>query len=142
MAKAGPVTQWKKGGNRLNPNPHGLSKDKLWRDAIRKQAMRKVDDPKNPNAKQIRQLDLVAGKLVKMAINGDIAAISEFGNRLDGKATQEVTGTVDVGNSLLQFLQYMQSQDARVIDGEAIEAEPLAVEDHAESAQKVGKTGL
>ncbi len=70
--------------------PAGAKSDKLWRDAIMR-AVRRVQEGKgNPQA-----LDLLADKTVSMGLGGDMAAIKEIGDRLDGKPTQ----TVGVGQA-------------------------------------------
>ena len=63
----------------------GPKSDKLWADAVRVAVNDHVDgDLKKPKA--LRQL---AANLVKMALEGDMAAVKEIGDRLDGKpATQ------------------------------------------------------
>ena len=52
-------------------------KKKLWSDALRHQALR---DPK--------RLSKIADKLLDMAADGDIAAIRELGDRLEGRPVQ------------------------------------------------------
>lgn len=41
-----------------------------------------------------QRLDLIAEKVVKQAIEGDDKAYREIGDRLDGKATQQVEATI------------------------------------------------
>lgn len=57
-------------------NQHAVKK-KLWSDALRHQALR---DPK--------RLSKIADKLLDMAADGDIAAIRELGDRLEGRPVQ------------------------------------------------------
>ncbi len=49
--------------------------------------LRKDED----SPKKIKSLRLMARRLVTKALEGDVAAIREVGDRLDGKATQQVT---------------------------------------------------
>jgi len=64
---------------------------KPWRDALRVEA--------NSNPKRLRDL---AAKTFDMAAEGDMAAIREIGDRLDGKAVQQtdnehkVTGDITI----------------------------------------------
>ena len=51
-----------------------------WRDAIRKAL-----------AQDKQSLEAAAVKLIECATNGDLAVIKELGDRLDGKALQNVT---------------------------------------------------
>lgn len=42
-----------------------------------------------------KKLDEIAEKLVESALEGDMAAIKEIGDRLDGKAVQSIAGEPD-----------------------------------------------
>ena len=68
----------------------GAKPDKLWRDAIRAVVHELRQDPKN--GKKVKALRLLARKLVDRAIDGDVAALKEIGDRLDGRAHQPITG--------------------------------------------------
>lgn len=63
--------------------------DKAWRDAIRVAVMRAHDDPK-----QGKKLAALADKLVSAGLEGDVAALKEIGDRLDGKPTQQIDTTI------------------------------------------------
>lgn len=41
-----------------------------------------------------KKLDLMAEALVRQGLDGDIAALKEIGDRMDGKATQQVEATI------------------------------------------------
>lgn len=69
---------------RGNPNPAGSKPDKIWRGAI----MRAVHRAKN--GKTTKNLERLADKLVEKGMAGDMAAMEEIGNRLDGKPTQGI----------------------------------------------------
>jgi hypothetical protein len=71
-------------------SPVGSKSDKLWRDAIMRAVRRLQSGEGNPQA-----LDLLADKTVSMGIGGDMAAIKEIGDRLDGRPAQ----TVGVGQA-------------------------------------------
>jgi hypothetical protein len=58
------------------------SKSKLWEESIRRAVL--ADDGK--------RLRSIAEKLLDLAAEGDIAAMKEIGDRLDGKAVQGVAG--------------------------------------------------
>lgn len=70
-------------------NKHGGRNDRPWRNAI-KVAMAADDG---------RALRELAEKLKQMALAGDMQAIQEIGNRLDGKPRQEVDANVVHGLS-------------------------------------------
>ena len=70
-------------------NPRGAKSDKLWRDAIMVAVKRETT---GADGKPTKKLALLADKLVNEAINGNVAAIKEIGDRLDGRATQPISG--------------------------------------------------
>ena len=61
----------------------GAVADKFWSEAVRLAVYREDKDDEGRKAKRI---NLIADKLCRMAMEGDIAAIREIGERLDGKA--------------------------------------------------------
>ena len=62
----------------------------VWKDAIRKAVMQKKGD-------QLRKL---ADKLIKKAEEGDISALKEIGDRLDGRAAQQIIHSGDEDNPI------------------------------------------
>ena len=77
----------------------GPKSDKLWAQAVRMAAMREMEDPNTPGEK-IKRLNIIADNLVRMAAEGDIQAIKEVGERLDGKAKQETDNSHSVSGTL------------------------------------------
>jgi hypothetical protein len=65
------------------------AKDKRWRAAIE----RALDQ--RSRAKQIDALDDLAEKLLQACDAGELAALKELGDRLDGKAAQTLAGDPD-----------------------------------------------
>lgn len=63
-------------------------KDKPWTEALRLVAFRDDDEGK-------RRLLRIAEKCVEAAEQGDMQAIKEIGDRLDGKAAQTIEATID-----------------------------------------------
>ena len=61
------------------------SKSKPWQDALRRALLQS-------DAKMLRKL---ADALIKKASEGDVAALKEIGDRVDGKAVQQVEQKVD-----------------------------------------------
>lgn len=59
------------------------TKNKLWQDALQKEL--------SGNRNQLK-LRKIAKKLIAMAEEGDIQAIKEIGDRLDGKPAQAIIG--------------------------------------------------
>ena len=80
-------------------NPNGQPKrTKLWRDAIERAIKRREQD--DPQA-----LEKLADQLLAKVAEGDVAAIKEFGDRLDGKVTQPIGGDSESGPVLLSWLK-------------------------------------
>lgn len=67
-----------------NPNSRGQQRDKPFRDALRMQIAAAGDDHK--------ALRDVADKLLALAMSGDMQAIKELADRIDGKVAQPVSG--------------------------------------------------
>ena len=65
-------------------NPGGQSKTKVWRNAIERAVARRAGKP------DLKGIDDLADALLNAAATGDIAALKEFGDRLDGKAAQAI----------------------------------------------------
>lgn len=61
------------------------AKAKVWHAAI----MRALD--KRGAGDRLKALDELAGKLLDLVATGDLAALKEFGDRMDGKPAQSVT---------------------------------------------------
>ena len=71
-------------------NPKGAKSDKLWRDAIMRAVKRRMSGEGDPQA-----LDKLASKCVDMGLEGDMQAIKEIGDRLDGRPAQAIIGGDD-----------------------------------------------
>lgn len=72
----------KKGGQIGNKN---AAKAKVWSDAVRLEAMK------------TGKIQQAAQKLVDMACEGDMAALRELGDRLEGKAVQSIANDTEGG---------------------------------------------
>lgn len=72
-------------------NPGGRAKEKVWREAVLRAVKRRFPaadgEDKDPQA-----LDRIADALVNAAMTGDIQAIKEVGDRVDGKPAQAIVG--------------------------------------------------
>jgi molecular chaperone GrpE (heat shock protein) len=72
-------------------NPNGAPKRaKIWREAINRAIKRREQD--DPQA-----LERLADKLIAAVEAGDIAAIKEFGDRVDGKVAMAIGGDDELG---------------------------------------------
>jgi len=76
---------------RINPSK-GSKPDKLMRQAL---LLELGAEHTMPDGVKVKKLRLVAKALVTQAIDGDVAAIKEINDRVDGKVPQAVQGTVD-----------------------------------------------
>ena len=76
-------------------NPGGRGTEKLWRDAVLK-AVRERDGKKGPQL-----IEKAAIALVSAAASGDVGALKELGDRLDGKPHQSTTIAGDPDNPLI-----------------------------------------
>ncbi len=66
-------------------NTNSSRDNRLWADTIRR-AIRQGDG---------EQLRKIAEKLIALAAEGDLQAIKELGDRLDGKSSQAIAATID-----------------------------------------------
>jgi hypothetical protein len=66
--------------------PSGPFADKLWRDALRRAVLKRVE--------KAQRLDRIAEKVAALAEAGDMAAAREIGDRLDGKPAQTTDLTI------------------------------------------------
>ena len=67
-------------------NPAGINRRKPWADAVR--TVMSEDDPETHRPRLL----LLAERLFAQAMAGDMVAIKEIGDRLDGKPAQAVVG--------------------------------------------------
>ena len=108
---------WKKG---QSGNPNGL-KPTPWAEALKIVAQEPVDLDGR------KRLRLLAEKVFEMAMDGDMQAIQEIGNRLDGKPVQavvaDVTNNVTVDHSWVEQLQPDQLRNLAVIAAKAVAAD-------------------
>jgi hypothetical protein len=79
---------WKK-GETGNPTGRGNA-ERPWREAIQRAVKRRLEGKDSPQA-----LDKLADAIVSAGLAGDIAALREIGDRLDGKPAQGVTVSGD-----------------------------------------------
>ena len=90
-------------------NPGGAWRDKPFREALRLELSSAGHD--------LEALRLIARALIANAQNGDIQAVKEVADRMDGKSTQESTVTIDdkrsatdwTRNELVAFLDESRS---------------------------------
>jgi hypothetical protein len=69
------------------------AKAKVWAAAIERALERRV-----PADQRIKAIDELADKLLALGYEGDLSALQEIGNRLDGKPAQSLELSGNVGN--------------------------------------------
>lgn len=67
-------------------NPVGHKSEKIWRDAVMRAVRRRLKGKKTP------YLEVLADRLVSEASDGNVTALKEIGDRLDGKPVSTVEG--------------------------------------------------
>jgi hypothetical protein len=67
------------------------AKAKIWHAAI----MRALEKRDQSRADGKKEIDALADKLIDLVAEGDLAALKEFGDRLDGKPAQAIVGDDD-----------------------------------------------
>ncbi len=92
------------------------NKDKSWRDALRI-AVNRIR--KDDRGKKLKALRIIAERVVSRAIEGDMIAVKEIADRLDGKATQAVDLGVSVQITKVEHV--IVDALPPVIEGEAVE---------------------
>jgi predicted ATP-dependent Lon-type protease len=70
--------------------PRGPKADKIWANALRLAVMRETEDE---NGVKSNYLTRIAQNMVKKATEGDVMAMKEIGDRLDGKPHQAIENT-------------------------------------------------
>ena len=65
----------------------GATAEKWWADAVRIAVNREADTPDDEGKKR-KRLSAIADKLCRLAEEGDMTAIKEIGDRLDGRPRQ------------------------------------------------------
>ena len=75
-----------RGGQSGNNN---ATKTKIWSEALRKYIV------------QNNKMDALARAAVEKAIEGDVGALREIGDRLEGKVAQQIIGAGDSGEHLV-----------------------------------------
>ena len=67
------------------------TKNRLWRQALDKR-LKEYNKGSDSTAEHYWALQEIADKLIELAIGGDMQAIREMGDRIDGKVAQVIAG--------------------------------------------------
>ena len=118
-----PPTAWKPG---QSGNPQGSRGRKIMADALGLALNRKADEAAaklcegidvDPN--DIRYIHVIAGQLAKKAAEGDLVAIKEVFDRIDGKAIQENHNIVEAGDALAELLREVDGRSRDIVAPQA-----------------------
>lgn len=101
---------WKRG---QSGNPGGKLRTKPFTDELRRQL-----DETEPNSGRTWAA-LIAAALVQKAASGDVQAISEIGNRLEGRPAQALAIDINAENNLATRIE----EGRRQLDMQAVRAE-------------------
>ncbi len=116
---------------KVGGRPKGSYGDKIWRDAINLAVKEWREDPtRDGKAKKVRALRLLARRLVDSGLEGDVSALREIGDRLDGKAMQGVDLKMDV---TITGIERRIIDVTPVPEGKLIEVEVVEVEDNSQA---------
>lgn len=85
---------------RTTPSKGGKP-DKLMRDALMLALNREATDT---DGQKTKKLNIIAAKLVELAVNGDMQAIKEVSDRVDGKPAQAIIGDPDQPLTLMPVI--------------------------------------
>lgn len=84
--------------------PKGALGDKVWADALRRVGLEYAEGKAGP-----KKIEVMARKLVDAGMAGDMAAAREFGDRLDGKARQQIDATITDERMVVEAQQPAES---------------------------------
>ena len=102
-------------------NPRGQQRDKPFRDALRMEIADAGED--------FKALRPIAAALIHKASEGDIPAIKELADRLDGKVPQAIVGDDDHGP--IQHLITWKSSSTKLTTAPADSSSPSTIEPNA-----------
>ncbi len=98
-------------------NPQGGRKDKVFADAVRT-AINEYAEEKDPSGKKQKNIRVLARKLVKMATKGDMAAMREIADRLDGKSVAVTEHAGPDGKDLNFVVTFRKAEPGEPMPGE------------------------
>jgi hypothetical protein len=93
--------------------PRGAWANKAWRDALRVAVLRPPDEVVEPKT----NLEELVQKLIAAGKTGDMTALKELGDRLDGKPAQAIVGGDEDDNPIaFQFIELVAVKPSESAD--------------------------
>jgi hypothetical protein len=89
----------------ISGNPGGKKKGRPWRDAIERALKRRIAE------NDLQGIDKLADALIDKGIAGDVIAIREIGDRLEGKPAQAVEHSGMIATTHEELLKQLDSAD-------------------------------
>ncbi len=109
---------------KVGGRPKGSYGDKIWRDAINLAVKEWREDPtKDGKVKKVRALRLLARRLVDCGLEGDVTALRELGDRLDGKAMQGVDLKMTITGIERRIIDVTPVPKGKLTEVEAVEVD-------------------
>ncbi len=94
----------------------GQKLDKIWRNAIRRAVSERIEDDKDSTGKKQKALHLLARKLVTTGMSGNVPALKEIGDRLDGRPAQAIAIIGDPDSPVIFNLRLGDGLHPKTID--------------------------
>jgi hypothetical protein len=91
-------------------NPGGQPKSRVWRDAIERAIARRA------GKQDLLGIDELADRLIDTAFAGDIPAMKEFGDRIEGKAIQAIEHSGHIARTHEEELAALDNPDVESDD--------------------------
>lgn len=87
------------------PGNQNATKNKMWRDALDKRLRDYNKGKGDSKVEHYWALQQIADKLIEAALDGDMQAIKEIGDRVDGKAVQAIANDPDSGPLKIELVK-------------------------------------
>lgn len=92
-----------------------MAKSTPWKDAVRK-AVHEIRTVPGQRKEKKKALNIIAHRLVTEAMHGDMQAIKEIGDRLDGRATQALVNEDGEQLQIIERVIIAQTPEGKMID--------------------------
>lgn len=104
-------TKFPKPANKIGSTMPTHKQDRIWEEAVKRAVHRRMTGTEGKPQK----LERLADTLIDKALAGEVPALKEVGDRLDGKAKQQIDGHLSLGfdsDDLLRLYQGAKKHNA------------------------------